>query len=63
MHGLVRRAITNQVDHRQVLAAVGWYEVVWRDQIEPIHDLRLEAMLDNVGRIVAPEHSDSASRE
>ena len=33
--------------------ASGSYEAVWRDQIEPIHDLLLEAMLDNVERIVA----------
>jgi len=39
--------------------ASGSYEAVWRDQIEPIHDLLLEAMLDNVGRIVAAEHDDS----
>jgi hypothetical protein len=33
--------------------ASGSYEAVWREQIEPIHDVLLEAMLDNVGRIVS----------
>jgi hypothetical protein len=28
--------------------AVGKYEAIWRDRIEPLHDLILEALLDNV---------------
>jgi hypothetical protein len=48
--------------------ASGPVEAVWRDQIEPFHDLVLEAMLDNVGRIVAADDDrgsvrSSASRE
>ena len=35
--------------------ATGAVEAIWRNQIEPFHDLVLEAMLDNVGRIVAAE--------
>jgi hypothetical protein len=29
-------------------SAVGPYETIWRDRIEPGHDLELEALLDNV---------------
>ena len=28
--------------------AVGTYEVIWRERIEPLHNLILEALLDNV---------------
>ena len=28
--------------------AVGKYEAIWRERIEPLHDLVLEALLDNV---------------
>jgi hypothetical protein len=28
--------------------AVGTYEAIWRERIEPLHDLILEALLDNV---------------
>ena len=28
--------------------AVGKYEAIWRERIEPLHDLILEALLDNV---------------
>jgi hypothetical protein len=28
--------------------AVAEYEMVWRERIEPLHDLILEALLDNV---------------
>jgi hypothetical protein len=33
--------------------AVGKYEAIWREQIEPLHDLILEALLDNVEAAVA----------
>jgi hypothetical protein len=32
--------------------ASGAYEAIWRDRIEPVHDLVLEALLDNVEKIV-----------
>jgi hypothetical protein len=28
--------------------ATGKYEAIWRERIEPLHDLILEALLDNV---------------
>jgi hypothetical protein len=33
--------------------AVGKYEAIWRDRIEPLHNLILEALLDNVVAAVA----------
>lgn len=36
--------------------ASGVYEEIWRDRIEPAHDVVLEGLLDNIGRIVAAEH-------
>jgi hypothetical protein len=33
--------------------ASGPFEAVWRDRIEPVHDLILEAILDNIGRLAA----------
>ena len=33
--------------------AVGKYEAIWRDRIEPVHDLTVEAMFDNVEAAVA----------
>jgi hypothetical protein len=30
----------------------GKYEVIWRERIEPLHDLILEALLDNVQAVV-----------
>jgi hypothetical protein len=33
--------------------AAGKYEAIWRERIEPLHDLILEAMLDNVEAEVA----------
>ncbi len=33
--------------------AVGKYEAIWRERIEPSHDLILEAVLDNVEAAVA----------
>jgi hypothetical protein len=35
--------------------AVGKYEAIWRQRIEPIHDLILEALLDNVEAAVAAD--------
>ena len=32
--------------------AFGEYEAIWRDRIEPLHNLVLEALLDNVQQIV-----------
>ena len=34
--------------------AVGNYEAIWCERIEPLHDLVLEALLDNVESAVAP---------
>jgi hypothetical protein len=34
-------------------SAAGKYEAIWRDRIEPQHDLILEAMLDNIEAAVA----------
>jgi hypothetical protein len=36
------------VRHTIVGEAVGEYEAIWRDRIEPAHDLILEAVLDNI---------------
>ena len=36
----------------------GEYEAIWRDRVEPLHDLVLEALLDNVQQIV--ERASSA---
>src|SRR6266508_5380602 len=36
--------------------AVGKYEAIWRERIEPSHDLILEAVLDNVEAAVALLH-------
>ena len=33
--------------------AAGKYEAIWRDRIEPIHDLIMEGLLDNVETAVA----------
>ena len=33
--------------------ALGKYEAIWRDRIEPRHDLILEALLDNIEAAVA----------
>ena len=38
--------------------AFGEYEAIWRDRIEPLHNLVLEALLDNVQQIV--ERASSA---
>lgn len=38
--------------------AFGEYEAIWRDRIEPLHNLVLEALLDNVHQIV--ERASSA---
>jgi hypothetical protein len=34
---------------------VGKYEAIWREQIEPLHDLILEALLDNVEAALASD--------
>jgi hypothetical protein len=35
--------------------AVGRYEAIWRERIEPLHDRVLEALLDNVEAAVASD--------
>jgi hypothetical protein len=40
--------------------AVGECEAIWREQIEPAHDLVLEALLDNVAASVECENRASA---
>jgi hypothetical protein len=35
--------------------AVGKYETIWREQIEPLHNLILEAFLDNVEAALASD--------
>jgi hypothetical protein len=35
--------------------AVGKYEAIWREQIEPLHGLILEALLDNVEAALASD--------
>src|SRR5260370_28274529 len=34
--------------HTLVGRAAGKYEAIWRERIEPLHDLILEALLDNI---------------
>jgi hypothetical protein len=34
-------------------SATGKYEMIWRERIEPFHDLILEALLDNIQAAVA----------
>ncbi len=41
------------VRHTIVGEAIGEYEAIWRDTIEPAHDLILEAVLDNIEAAVA----------
>ncbi len=41
--------------------AVGKYEAIWRERIEPLHDLILEAFLDNVEAALASDDRRSAS--
>lgn len=40
--------------------AFGEYEAIWRDRIEPGHNLVLEALLDNVQQIVARKAGDAS---
>jgi hypothetical protein len=41
------------VGHTVAGEAVGGYEAIWRDRIEPAHDRILEAILDNIEAAVA----------
>ena len=41
------------VRHTIVGEAVGEYEAIWHDAIEPTHDLVLEAVLDSIEAAVA----------
>jgi hypothetical protein len=43
--------------------ASGSYEAIWRNQIEPLHDRVLEAMLDNIEQIVATEGTASRKED
>lgn len=43
--------------------ASGAYEAIWRDRIEPGHDLVLEAMLDKIERIVSARPLEARRRE
>jgi hypothetical protein len=36
-------------------SAAGRYEAIWRERIEPLHDLILEALLDNVASAAAAD--------
>jgi hypothetical protein len=40
----------------------GKYEAIWRERIEPLHDLILEALLDNVQAAVGPGGGRPGSR-
>jgi hypothetical protein len=37
-------------------SATGKYETIWRERIEPLHDLILEALLDNIQAAVTGPH-------
>jgi hypothetical protein len=39
--------------------AAGKYEAIWRERIEPLHDLILEALLDNVEAAAAADRTDT----
>ena len=39
--------------------AVGKYEAIWRERIEPLHDLILEALLDNVEAAASSDPTDT----
>ena len=39
--------------------AIGRYEAIWRERIEPLHDLILEALLDNVEAAAASDQVDT----
>jgi hypothetical protein len=39
--------------------AVGTYEAIWRERIEPLHNLILEALLDNVEAAAAADRTDT----
>ena len=41
--------------------AAGKYETIWRERIEPLHNLILEALLDNVEAAAAADRTDTAS--
>jgi hypothetical protein len=41
------------VRHTLKGCAAGKYEAIWRERIEPLHDLILEALLDNVETAIA----------
>ena len=39
--------------------ATGTYEAIWRERIEPLHDLILEALLDNVEAAASADPTDT----
>jgi len=39
--------------------AAGKYETIWRERIEPLHDLILEALLDNVEAAASADPTDT----
>ena len=39
--------------------ATGTYEAIWRERIEPLHDLILEALLDNVEAAASANPTDT----
>jgi hypothetical protein len=40
-------------------SATGKYEAIWRERIEPLHDLILEALLDNVEAAASSDPTDT----
>jgi hypothetical protein len=42
--------------------AFGEYEAIWRERIEPLHNLVLEALLDNVQQIAERASSAGEAR-
>ena len=39
--------------------ATGTYEAIWRERIEPLHDLILEALLDNIEAAASADPTDT----
>ena len=39
--------------------ATGTYEAIWRERIEPLHDLIIEALLDNVEAAASADPTDT----
>lgn len=43
--------------------ASGPYEAIWREQIEPVHDRVLEALFDNLERVLGGRRADGLPRD